>query len=360
MILELLKAFFLIFIAEMGDKTQILAMAFATKYKMKKVLLGVFIGSLLNHALAVLLGSNLSYFIPLNTLSIIAGFSFIVFGLWNLKSDDDEEESSVSKYGPVVTVALAFFIGELGDKTQLTAIALSTDASFPLFILMGTVLGMVFTSLIGIIVGIKLGSKIDEFYIKVAASIIFLVFGYIKLFSSLDTTVLTLYNVTLFTIVVLGIATVLFIPSLRMHQNKLSVFRRTAQKLKDYYSSMYEQLDDICLGLDVCGSCGGTNCLVGYTKSIIRNATLHKPAEVDYILENKTHKKWDRSKVLESLKETIVLLKTDWNNPSYSSVHQVRQVFEEIMYGVTMEGSTYEEYLTNLLKVDPKLAELIK
>ncbi|MFK5884021.1 MAG: TMEM165/GDT1 family protein, partial [Candidatus Izemoplasma sp.] len=115
MITELLRAFIFIFIAEMGDKTQILAMAFATKYNIKKVLLGIFIGSLLNHGLAVLLGNSLTRIIDPSTLQIIAGFAFILFALWSLKMNDDEESVKKKvKYGPVVTVSIAFFIGELG------------------------------------------------------------------------------------------------------------------------------------------------------------------------------------------------------------------------------------------------------
>ena len=127
---EILKAFTLIFIAEMGDKTQILAMAFATRYPVKKVLLGIGIGAFLNHGLAVLLGSLLSNFIPINTLQLVAGIAFVGFAIWSLKiEEDDEEETPKFQLGPVVTIALAFFIGELGDKTQLTAITLASDST---------------------------------------------------------------------------------------------------------------------------------------------------------------------------------------------------------------------------------------
>ena len=79
MILEMLKAFFLIFIAEMGDKTQILAMAFATKFPVKKVLTGVFIGVLLNHGLGVIVGKYISGIIPTNIIQVVAGFAFLCF-----------------------------------------------------------------------------------------------------------------------------------------------------------------------------------------------------------------------------------------------------------------------------------------
>ena len=155
MMIEMLKAFFLIFIAEMGDKTQILAMAFATRFPVKKVLAGVFIGVLLNHGLGVIVGKYISDFLPTNIIQIVAGVVFISFAFWTLKVEDDEDKDEEQKYkfGPVLTVALAFFIGELGDKTQLTAITLATNTSYPLAILGGTVLGMIMTCSIGILIG---------------------------------------------------------------------------------------------------------------------------------------------------------------------------------------------------------------
>lgn len=139
----------------MGDKTQILAMAFATQYPVKKVLLGIFFGVLLNHGSAVALGSLLATLVPLDLIQMVAGFAFIAFALWTLKSESDEKDENQSEkhYGPILTVATAFFIGELGDKTQLTAITLSVDAAFPLFILAGTVTGMIVTGSMGIYIG---------------------------------------------------------------------------------------------------------------------------------------------------------------------------------------------------------------
>ena len=153
MIGELIRAFFFIFIAEMGDKTQILAMAFATKYKVHKVLLGVFIGSALNHGIAIILGAYLSSLITSGLIQIVAGVSFIFFGLWGLKIGDEEEEEQNTRFGPIMAVAVAFFIGELGDKTQLTAMTLSTDAQYPIFILFGTVFDYYLAGISGLYYG---------------------------------------------------------------------------------------------------------------------------------------------------------------------------------------------------------------
>ncbi len=95
----------------MGDKTQILAMAFATKYKVKMVLIGIFFGSLLNHGLAVVLGSYLSRFVPVSAIQMVAGFAFVVFALWTLQMDEDNDEDKKigGSLGPIMTVATAFF-----------------------------------------------------------------------------------------------------------------------------------------------------------------------------------------------------------------------------------------------------------
>ncbi|MCW3489213.1 TMEM165/GDT1 family protein [Dethiobacter alkaliphilus] len=198
--LELFRAFILIFIAEMGDKTQILAMSFATRFPVKKVLLGIFLGSLLNHGLAVLLGSYIAEFVPVNVMAIIAGVIFIGFALWTLKTEGDDEEAEEPKisYGPVVTVALAFFIGEFGDKTQLAVITLATDATYPAGILAGAVLGMIVTGAIGIIVGKKLGHKIPEKAIQLVAASVFMLFGLIKLYEALPAKYVTIPNVFIF------------------------------------------------------------------------------------------------------------------------------------------------------------------
>ncbi len=112
-------------LAEMGDKTQLLGMAFATRYKARVVLAGVLVATLLNHLLAVALGDYLTNFIPLRQIQLIAALSFIVFGLWTLRGDTLKGEDQKVYYNPFWTVTIAFFIAEMGDKTQLAAIALA-------------------------------------------------------------------------------------------------------------------------------------------------------------------------------------------------------------------------------------------
>lgn len=169
-------------LAEMGDKTQLLAMAFATKYKATKVLIGVFVATVLNHGLAVAVGNYITRFQSAQVwIQGIAALSFIFFGLWTIRGDKlDGEDSKPSRFGPVLTVAIAFFIAELGDKTQLATIAIATKfPSSPVGILMGTTTGMLIADGIGICVGVVMCRKIPERTIKLVSAAVFVFFGFL-------------------------------------------------------------------------------------------------------------------------------------------------------------------------------------
>ena len=162
----------------MGDKTQLLAMAFAAKYNAYKVLLAVFIATILNHALAVVAGRFLTTVIPLDIISFIAALSFVIFGLWTIRGDKLEgEDKRKSKFGPVLTVAIAFFLAEMGDKTQLATVSLAVKYNGMLNVLMGTTLGMLVADAIGIVVGIVMRKRMPEKSIKWFSATIFVLFG---------------------------------------------------------------------------------------------------------------------------------------------------------------------------------------
>src|SRR5574340_1059616 len=149
-----LWSFFFIGIAEMGDKTQLVALSFATKYKPIKVLIGIFIGTLIVHLLSVIIGEKVSAFIPMHYLKILIGLSFIGFGVWTLRGDTcTEKEKKGNKLGTIATVAIAFFLAELGDKTQLTTISLAAQYRSFHGVWLGSTFGMVAADAIAIIVG---------------------------------------------------------------------------------------------------------------------------------------------------------------------------------------------------------------
>ena len=182
-----ITSFIFVVLAEMGDKTQLLAMAFAAKYKAYQVLLAVFIATILNHALAVVAGRALTTIIPLDVISFIAALSFVIFGLWTIRGDNLKgEESRMSKFGPVLTVSIAFFLAEMGDKTQLATISLAVKYSSILNVLMGTTLGMVVADAIGIILGVLMRKHIPQKSIKWVSAIIFVLFGLIGIYKVLS------------------------------------------------------------------------------------------------------------------------------------------------------------------------------
>jgi putative Ca2+/H+ antiporter (TMEM165/GDT1 family) len=184
-----IKAFLasLIFVvlAEMGDKTQLLAMAFACKFRWQTVMWGVFAATAVNHLLAAAVGSYLATVMPMEYVRLAASASFIVFGLWTIRGDTLEGEDTRYSFSPFWTVAVAFFIAEMGDKTQLATVALAVEYRSVLRVWMGTTIGMLIADAIGIVAGIVMGKHIPERVIEWFAAVIFIAFGAYGLYENL-------------------------------------------------------------------------------------------------------------------------------------------------------------------------------
>ena len=178
-------------LAEMGDKTQLLAMAFATRYRAALVLWAIFWATLANHLFAVAVGNYLTRFIPISYIQITAAISFILFGLWTIRGDELNDEDKRFSFSPFWTVAVAFFIAEMGDKTQLATVALAAKYQSIIPVWMGTTTGMIIADVIGIGVGIVIGKKIPERAVKWFAASIFILFGMIGLYEYLPPFLLT-------------------------------------------------------------------------------------------------------------------------------------------------------------------------
>lgn len=169
-------------LAEMGDKTQLLAMAFASRYRWQTVMWGVFVATLVNHLLAVLAGNYLTALFPMQYIQVAAALSFILFGLWTVRGDQLGGEDKRFAFSPFWTVTVAFFFAEMGDKTQLATMALACRYGQIFQIWLGTTSGMLIADAVGIIVGIVMGKNIPERVVKWFAAIIFVVFGLIALY----------------------------------------------------------------------------------------------------------------------------------------------------------------------------------
>jgi putative Ca2+/H+ antiporter (TMEM165/GDT1 family) len=200
-----ITSFLFVVLAEMGDKTQLLAMAFACRYPAKTVLAGVLVATLVNHLLAVVVGSWLTNIVPLDTIQIAASASFIFFGLWTLRGDRLEGEDKKYKFNPFWTVAIAFFFAEMGDKTQLATVALAAKYQSIIPIWLGTTAAMLVADAFGIVVGVVLGKKIPERFVKWFAAVIFIFFGIVGLYDSLPGSFLTLPAISAGLLLVVGL-----------------------------------------------------------------------------------------------------------------------------------------------------------
>jgi putative Ca2+/H+ antiporter (TMEM165/GDT1 family) len=174
----LINSFLLVFASEMGDKTQLLALLLATRYKKPwTILLGVFIATVLNHALATWAGAWVSTLVTHQTLiNILAGI-FFIFGLWILIPDKEEEFKERGHFGALVTTIIAFFLAEMGDKTQLATIALGARYQDIVMVTMGTTIGMMGSNALAIFLGEKLLRKVPMKWVRVFSCVLFIAFG---------------------------------------------------------------------------------------------------------------------------------------------------------------------------------------
>lgn len=176
----LLLSFGVVFLAELGDKSQLMALAFATRYRAMTVLVAVTLATLLVHAGSVLLGAAFALVLPTRLIQIVAGLAFFAFAAWTIRGDelgaDDEDRAARSGRWALLTIGTAFFLAELGDKTMLATITLATTQE-PIGTWLGSTFGMVAADAIAIALGALLGTRLPERAIKVFASLAFVVFG---------------------------------------------------------------------------------------------------------------------------------------------------------------------------------------
>lgn len=171
----------LIFIAELGDKSQLVALWFSTRYHWLTVLAGVTAATLFVHLGSVWIGRMLDGLIPERALAVVVGLSFFGFAAWSVRGDSidesDQRERAVPMLGSFGIVALAFFIAELGDKTQLATVSLAgSDPSF-VGVWLGSTFGMVAADALAVAVGLALGKNLPHELIGRIAAVLFVVFG---------------------------------------------------------------------------------------------------------------------------------------------------------------------------------------
>jgi putative Ca2+/H+ antiporter (TMEM165/GDT1 family) len=171
-----------IFVAELGDKSQLMAMTFAARYRVLPVLAGITVATALVHLVSVALGATVgsAFGEHQGAIAVVAGLAFLAFAAWTLRGDElTDEESDKARHSTgaaVLAVGTAFFLAELGDKTMLATITLATrEGWFGTWL--GSTLGMVLADALAIVVGAVLGRHLPERAVRYGAAASFVVFG---------------------------------------------------------------------------------------------------------------------------------------------------------------------------------------
>jgi putative Ca2+/H+ antiporter (TMEM165/GDT1 family) len=176
----LLFSFAVIFVAELGDKTQLVAMMFALRYRWWVVLSAITTATIAVHLLSVAIGHYLGAALPSHLMGILAGVAFVFFGLWTLRGDSlsaQETSRAARATAPAfLVVTSAFVLAELGDKTMLATVTLAADRDW-IGVWIGSTLGMVVADGLAILLGVVAGKHLPEQTIQIVAAALFLVFG---------------------------------------------------------------------------------------------------------------------------------------------------------------------------------------
>lgn len=183
-----LLSFGIIFLAELGDKSQLMAMTFAARYRALTILLAITVATALVHLFSVALGAAVGAALPTDAISVVAGVAFLGFAAWTLRGDtlDEDEAVRAARGGRSVffTVGLAFFLAELGDKTMLATVTLAAGQS-PFGTWLGSTVGMVGADALAIVAGRQLGTRLPERTIRIGAAIAFFAFAAVLLIEAI-------------------------------------------------------------------------------------------------------------------------------------------------------------------------------
>ena len=171
-------------LAEMGDKTQLLAFILAARFKKPvPIILGILCATIVNHGLAGALGAWITSVISPDTMRWVLGLSFIGMAIWTLIPDKIEEEETqvAQKLGVFGATLVTFFLAEMGDKTQIATVALAAHYVAPVMVVVGTTLGMLIADVPAVFVGNKFAAKIPMKLVHSIAAGIFAIMGLLTL-----------------------------------------------------------------------------------------------------------------------------------------------------------------------------------
>ena len=173
-------------LAEIGDKTQLLALLLAARFRKPwPIIWGILVATLLNHALAAWIGQLAASWLTPQTLRWIVAASFIGIALWTLKPDKLDEDEKLPAHGAFIATTFAFFIAEIGDKTQVATVLLAAKYSSLWQVVSGTTIGMLLANVPVVALGSKFAAKLPLKAARITAAIVFLALGLWAAFSGL-------------------------------------------------------------------------------------------------------------------------------------------------------------------------------
>lgn len=178
---SVLPALGLVFLAELGDKTQLVALGMGARHRLAPVLLGVALAYMVTNLVSVVIGGVLGTALPTRGIGIAGGVLFLGFAAWNLRAgaeadEDDPDLAAVAGRYVVLSVALAMFVAEMGDKTMLATATLAAQGN-PVLVWVGATIGIILSGFVGVFVGRATGARLPEHAIRWGSSALFAAFG---------------------------------------------------------------------------------------------------------------------------------------------------------------------------------------
>ena len=182
---SLLAALGLVFLAELGDKTQLVALGFGARHRIAPVLAGMVAAYMATNLLSVVVGGLLGATLPTRAIGIAGGVLFLGFAAWTLLAGDEAGDEAGDDAGPddrsvILTVATAMFVAELGDKTMLATATLAAQGN-PVLVWVGATAGIVLSGALGVLLGRWFGTRLPERATRIGSAVLFAVFGLVLL-----------------------------------------------------------------------------------------------------------------------------------------------------------------------------------
>lgn len=181
MISAFLVTFAAVALAELGDKTQLVVVAFAAKYRWRTVLLAVSAAGLVLMLLGALVGNLVAAVLPVVWIKLAAALAFIGFALWTVRGDHEEAHREGGGRSPFWTVAVAFFLAEMGDKTQIATVALAARYTDLVAVVVGTTAGMMLANVPVVLLGDQIAKRVSMQLVHAVAAFIFALLGVLTL-----------------------------------------------------------------------------------------------------------------------------------------------------------------------------------